>query len=220
MSGAASFGSSLHNTLNEFYKLVTQSKQASLFEDYKEDLSVKRLLDIYEDKWIPYGFDSREHHDTVKKIGGEILKKFHEHFKDEVSRIEFLEKGFKLKVGKYTISGRIDRADKLSDGTLEVIDYKSGKSKSQKDVDNDQQLMIYAMAASECFDQPASKLTLYFLDDDLRVSTEPDTGKLDKMKEKIIETADAINQSDFAPTPSKFHCSFCAYRKICDKAEL
>jgi DNA helicase-2/ATP-dependent DNA helicase PcrA len=220
MSGAASFGSSLHNTLNEFYKLVTQSKQASLFEDYKEDLSVKRLLDIYEDKWIPYGFDSKEHHDTLKKRGGEILKKFHEHFKDEVSRIEFLEKGFKLKVGKYTISGRIDRADKLEDGTLEVIDYKSGKSKSQKDVDKDQQLMIYALAAKECFDQPASKLTLYFLDDDLRVSTEPDSGKLETMKEKIIGIADEINQSDFVPTPSKFHCSFCPYKKICDKAEL
>ncbi|MBU0728089.1 ATP-dependent helicase [Patescibacteria group bacterium] len=220
MTGAASFGSSLHNTLNQFYKLVTQSKQASLFEDYEEDLSVKRLLDIYEEKWIPYGFDSKEHHDSLKKRGKEILEKFHTHFKDEVSRIEFLEKGFKLKVGDYTISGRIDRADKLDNGTLEVIDYKSGKSKTQKQVDDDQQLMIYALAAKECFDQPASKLTLYFLDEDLRVSTEPDIGKLEKMKEKIIETADSINKSDFAPTPSKFICGFCPYKKICDKAEL
>ncbi|MBU1683654.1 ATP-dependent helicase [Patescibacteria group bacterium] len=220
MSGAASFGSSLHNTLNQFYKLVTQSKQASLFENYEEDLSVKRLLDIYEDKWIPYGFESKEHHDSLKKRGKDILEKFHTHFKDEVSKIEFLEKGFKLKVGKYTISGRIDRADKLEDGTLEVIDYKSGKSKTQKQVDGDQQLMIYAMAANECFAQPASKLTLYFLDEDLRVSTEPDSGKLEKMKEKIIDTADRINASNFEPTPSKFICGFCPYRKICDKAEL
>ncbi|MBN2087751.1 UvrD-helicase domain-containing protein [Candidatus Peregrinibacteria bacterium] len=220
MNGAASFGSSLHNTLNEFYKLVTQSKQASLFESYEEDLSLKKLLEIYEDKWIPYGFDSKEHHDTLKKRGKEILEGFYEHFKDEVSNIEFLEKGFKLKAGKYTITGRIDRADKLPDGTLEVIDYKSGKAKSQKDVDKDQQLMIYAMAVKECFNQTASKLTLYFLDEDIKVSTEPDEEKLEKFKDKIIEIADKVNESDFAPTPSKYICQFCAYRKICDKAEL
>jgi len=219
-AGAASFGSSLHNTLNEFYKLVGQSKQASLFEDYQEDLSLDRLLTIYEDKWINVGFDSRAHMETLKKRGEEILGKFHEHFKDEITKIEFLEKGFKLKVGKYTITGRIDRADKLEDGTLEVIDYKSGKSKTQKDVDRDPQLMIYALAVKECFNQPSSKLTLYFLDDDLKVSTDPDEEKLDKMKQDIIETADKINKSDFAPTPSKFACGFCPYNKICDAAEL
>ncbi len=218
-SGAASFGSSLHNTLNEFYKLVSQSKQATLFEDYKEDLSLERLLTIYEDKWIPVGFDSRDHHDTLKKRGKEILEKFYGHFKDEVTRIEYLEKGFKLKMGKYTVTGRIDRADSLSDGTLEVIDYKSGKTKSQKDVDKDQQLMIYALAAKECFGQSASKLTLYFLDDDLKVSTEPDDDKLDKMREGIVETADKINDSSFTPTPSKFVCKWCPYNGICDRAE-
>ena len=217
--GATSFGSTLHNTLNEFYKLVSQSKQASLFEDYKEDLSLERLFSIYEDKWISVGYESKAHHDILKKRGREILEKFHEHFKNEVSRIEFLEKAFKLKLGKYTISGRIDRADKLADGTLEVIDYKTGRSKSQKQVDKDQQLMIYALATRECFGMPASKLTLYFLDDDLRISTEPDPDKLDKIKGDIIDTADEINASDFSPTPSEFVCKFCPYNKICDRAQ-
>ncbi len=219
-SGAASFGSSLHNTLNEFYKLVSQSKQASLFKDYEEDLSVERLLSIYEDKWIPAGYESRAHHDTLKTRGKQILEKFYEHFKDEVARIEYLEKGFKLKAGKYTISGRIDRADKLSDGSLEIIDYKSGKSRSQKDVDKDQQLAIYALAAKECFGQPASKLTLYFLDDDLKVSTEPDDDKLEKTRNEVIELGDKVNESDFAPTPSKYICQWCPYNRICDVAEI
>lgn len=219
-SGATSFGSSLHNTLNEFYKLVDQSKQATLFEDFTEDLSLDRLLTIYEDKWIPVGYESRAHHDTLFKRGAEILTKFHEHFKQEVTRIEMLEKPFKLKVGKYTISGRIDRADKLSDGTLEIIDYKSGKSKPQKEVDKDEQLAIYALAAKECFGTPASKLTLYFLDDDLKVSTEPDADLLTKISDEIIELGDKVNDSDFAPTPSKFVCGFCPYNKICDVAEV
>ena len=219
-SGATSFGSSMHNTLNEFYKLVTQSKQASLFTDYQEDLSLKRLLDIYEDKWMPMGYESKAHHDTLKKRGGEILKAFYGHFKEEVPRIEFLEKPFKLKVEKYTISGRIDRADKLADGSLEIIDYKTGKSRSQKDVDKDEQLAIYAMASKECFAQDASKLTLYFLDDDLKISTMPEEGIVEKVKQEVIELGDKVNESNFAPTPSKFACGFCPYNKICDAAEV
>jgi len=220
MSGPQSFGASIHNTLQEFYNLVSQSKQAQLFEEYKEDLSVDRLLSIYEEKWIPVGYESKEHMQTLKKRGKEILERFHKHFKERVPNIEFLEKSFKLKVGDYTIKGRIDRADKTEDGTLEVIDYKTGKSKSQKEVDSDQQLMIYAMASAECFGKPASRSTLYFLDEDVKVSTKPDTAVLEKTKEKIIQIADRINKSDFSPTPSKFKCPFCPYKKICDKAEL
>lgn len=219
-SGALSFGSTLHNTLQEFYLRVMQSKQASLFMEFNEDLSLNQLMDIYNEKWISSGYESKAHMDASKQRGKDILKAFYAHFQEGTEAIEFLEKGFKLKIGDYTISGRIDRADKKAEGTLEIIDYKTGKSKSQKEVDNDIQLQIYAMAAKECFSQPASKLTLYFLDDDLKISTEPDEEKLEKAREKIIEVAHQINQSDFEATPSKFKCGFCAYRKICDRAQL
>jgi DNA helicase II / ATP-dependent DNA helicase PcrA len=217
-SGALSFGTTLHNTLLSFYRLVEQSKQSSLFTEYTEDLSLPKLLSIYEEKWIPQGYESKSHMESAKKRGGEILTQFYGHFKERIPQIEFLEKAFKLKVGDYTISGRIDRADKLADGTLEIIDYKSGKSKTQEAVDKDLQLQIYALAVDECFQTPASKMTLYFLDDDTKVSTEPSPKKMDKVKDEIMEVSDGINKSDFAPTPDRFKCQYCAYRGICDAA--
>ena len=215
-----SFGSTLHNTLLEFYKNVGQSKQASLFTDYEEDLSLEKLFSIYEDKWIPYGHESKVHMETRKERGKEILSTFYERFKHDIPRVEYLEKAFKLKVGDYTISGRIDRADKLSDGTLEIIDYKTGKAKSQKKVDEDLQLALYALATAQCFNQPASKMTLYFLDEDEVVTTEPDEKTLQKAEEKVKTLGDAINQFNFTPAPSKFVCKWCSYNKICDRAEL
>ncbi len=217
-SGALSFGISLHNTLLAFYRLVTQTKQASLFTEFNEDLSLDRLLTFYEEKWVSQGYESRQHMESAKHRGKEILDLFYGHFKERMPQIEFLEKGFKLKVGDYTLSGRIDRADKLEDGSLEIIDYKTGKSKSQAQVDKDLQLQIYAMATKECLGKPASKMTLYFLDDDLKVSTEPDEKQIEKVKQEIIETADQINQGDFTPKPDRFACKFCAYRGICDSA--
>ncbi|MFC1729797.1 ATP-dependent helicase [candidate division KSB1 bacterium] len=217
-SGALSFGITLHNTLLEFYRHVNQSKQASLFTEYDEDLSYEKLITIYGEKWINQGYESKSHMEASKERGKEILELFYGHFKERIPQIEFLEKGFKLKVGDYTISGRIDRADKMDSGTLEIIDYKTGKAKKQDQVDKDLQLQIYALATSECFQQPASKMTLYFLDEDNKVSTEPDAKKFEKVKAEIVETADQINSSDFSPTPSKFTCQFCSYRKICDSA--
>ena len=214
-----SFGSTMHNTLQEFYRVVEQVKQASLFTDYKEDLSLERLLSIYEEKWIPYGYESLSHMETRKKRGKEILMNFHEKFKNDIPNIEFLEKGFKLRIGDYTIGGRIDRADKRSDGTLEIIDYKTGKSKTEKQVEKDLQLAIYALATAQCFNQPASKLTLYFLDEDLQVSVEPNDKTLEKAEQQVMELGKAINKSDFTPKPSKFTCKWCSYNKICNVAE-
>jgi len=220
MSGAQSFGSAMHNTLQAFYQLVERSKQATLFEDYEEEVSMDRLLSIYKEKWIDVGFESAEHRNALRKRGAEILETFYEHFQEGVPNIVYLEKGFKLKLGEYTLAGRIDRADRMPDGSLEIIDYKTGRAKSQKQVDSDQQLMIYALAAKESFGQPASKLTLYFLDEDVNISTVPDEKKLEKFREKIIELADKVNVSDFAPTPSSRVCNFCPFNKICDAAEL
>ncbi len=217
-SGALSFGITLHNTLLAFYRLVTQTKQASLFTEFEEDLSLERLITIYGEKWINQGYESKAHMESSKQRGEEILELFYTHFKERIPQIEFLEKGFKLKVGDYTLSGRIDRADLLEDGSLEIIDYKTGRSKSQAQVDKDLQLQIYAMATKECLNKPSSKMTLYFLDDDLKVSTEPDEKQIEKVKQDIIEVADQINQRDFTPAPSKFGCKFCSYRGICDSS--
>lgn len=217
-NGNLSFGSSMHNTLQEYYKLVGQSKQASLFEQFDTDLSLDRLLQIYEDKWIDLGYESRQHMELRKARGKEILTQFYEKFKHDIPKIKYLEKGFRLKIGDYTLSGRVDRADKQEDGTLEIIDYKSGKTRTQKQVDSDLQLMIYALAARDCLGIPASLLTLYFLDDNEAVSTKPTEEKMEKAKDKIIELANLVNESDFTPTPSSFVCQFCPYRKICDSA--
>jgi DNA helicase-2/ATP-dependent DNA helicase PcrA len=218
-SANMSFGSTMHLTLQDYYKRVEQNKQSALFTEFQPDTSLKSLLEIYETRWIDQGYESKDHRDARKERGREILTKFYDKFKNEIPKIKFLEKGFKLKIGDFTLTGRIDRADEKADGTLEIIDYKTGATRDQKQVDKDLQLMLYALASSEVFRQQASLLTLYFLDENVAVSTVPTDEALEKAKLEVMEVAGRIQKSDFAPTPSTFACQHCPYNRICDASQ-
>lgn len=229
-SAALSFGSTLHNTLHKFYTLINQQqvaeKQPVLFEVESEakgsEVSLESLLLIYEESWIPYGYESRGHMQIRKKKGEEILTEYYNKFQEYFGRPLYLEKSFHLPVGKYKVSGRIDRVDSMDekDSTVEIFDYKTGRIKTQKDVDADLQLSIYAMAAREVFRKKVGKLSLYFLNDNLKVETERSDEQLEKAKDKIIEVVDEINESHFEAKPNKIKCKYCDFKNICDFAQL
>ena len=160
-SAAFSFGNSIHNTLQEFYERVQELnnvKQASLFGLPAEKPSetkangikvpnMEELLEMYEDKWIGDWYKSKKQRESYYKKGKDILKVFYTSQEDNWTVPVSLEGFFKIKVGDYLINGRIDRIDKLEDGTLEIIDYKTGKGKDKLATDDKQQLLIYQIAA-------------------------------------------------------------------------
>lgn len=210
---AANFGSSVHNTLNEFYERVKKD----------EAPSPEMLQECYEKNWIPAGYDSKAHEQARKKSGWEILQNFYEKESTAGPGSQFvipayLEKLFRLKVGKFTFTGRIDRIDKLPDGTYEVVDYKTGSSKRDAKLDKDLQLSMYALACKEIFHIEVSKLSLYFLEDASKQSTTRNDDDLEVLKTELIAASDELQKSDFKPTPG-FHCGFCEYKLLCHAAQ-
>ncbi|MBI5754752.1 ATP-dependent helicase, partial [Candidatus Peregrinibacteria bacterium] len=214
-SHAASFGSSVHNTLNAFYKILMQNPSGATKETLKT---------LYEQHWISAGYMSRAHENTRKKNGWEMLEAYFEKNRDPWVIPAFLECNFVLKLsGKGSlpsknekpllISGRIDRIDKLEDG-YEVIDYKTGRLKKESDLKKDLQLSIYALACRDIFGISASKLSLYFLEDNVKVSATRTAEDLEKTKEQLLEIAENMQNSDFPATPG-YKCQFCDYRLLC-----
>ena len=57
------------------------------------------------------------------------------------------EHRFELQVGSTKLTGRVDRIDRTGPDTVAIVDYKTGKPKSQEDADESLQLSLYAMAA-------------------------------------------------------------------------
>jgi DNA helicase-2/ATP-dependent DNA helicase PcrA len=200
-----SFGKSIHDTLYQYHDLLLKSRQIGLDD----------LLRIYQKNWIPVGYLSKEHEERRYQDGIRILTSYHQLDSRRQSVPEQLEKAFSVNLGDCRLEGRIDRIDRLPDGGYEVIDYKTGKVRDQKEVDKDDQLTVYALACREALGLEPSALSLYFVDQGQKVSTTRNQQAIKKIRQEIKETVERIRRGEFAPKKSDFNCQNCEYRIIC-----
>jgi DNA helicase II / ATP-dependent DNA helicase PcrA len=122
--------------------------------------------------------------------------------------------------------GYIDRIDRRPDGATEVIDHKTGKPRSQDEVDRDRQLTAYAFACArgglrdpssgEVLPAPA-RLGLHFAETGLMVWTTRSAEELDAFGARLVGEVGAIRRREFAPRPGSA-CRWCEYRATCPDA--
>ena len=209
-SAALTFGDTIHRTVRAFYELVKTGEKPTKI----------MLLDLLDKHWASRGYGDRGYEEKMKIHGKELLDGFFEKGYDPALIPKDLEVSFKIRITpSLTLGGRIDRVDILSDGTLEIIDYKTGQSPKNRDVTKDAQLTVYALAASEpgIYNKKPENVivSFYFFEDQIKISATRSLGQLEKEKKEIALKADEISRSDFKPTPGK-HCDFCEFRLICE----
>lgn len=220
-----SFGKTMHGTLQRFFELWrsrSEQPQQSLFDTSRNALSsqppasLEELLAIYDDLWIDEWYTDDANRQIYRQHGRKSLKDYYAQVMQNPPKPLFLEKGFTVKFGDVVVRGRIDRIDQVEDG-VEIIDYKTGKPKTALDADEKRQLMIYQIAAMECFQPPLKpvKLTYHYLTDNSTVSFIGSPEELDALRSQIVATAEAIRTSQFKPTPG-FKCDFCDFNSICE----
>jgi DNA helicase-2/ATP-dependent DNA helicase PcrA len=224
-----SFGKSMHNTLQKFLESLKQSQevaQVSLFaETARQPVvipSVKELLDLFDQCFIDEWYTSEEEREEYKEQGKQSLRSFHAQVVENTPKVFGLELGFTLKVGDVLVKGRIDRIDELPDGSLEVVDYKTGNPKTKLEWDDKRQLVLYALALEQCLPvpKPVKKLTYYYLTTNQTVSFEPTDKDREKLTTQILDTMDRIAKSDFAPDPDPMKCKYCDFKEICPAAKF
>lgn len=209
-SAVLGFGDIIHKSMQEFYQRVIKG----------EHLTKETLLSIYENKWKSNGFMSKAYEADMKKHGEELLNQYFEKGYDSKTKTIAVEQGFKIKISKdITLGGRIDRVDRKPDGILEIIDYKTGAAPKKRDVSEDFQLSLYALAATDkgLFGEKPEHIivSFYFFEGQERMSGIRSKEQLEKVKDEIITTAEEIGTSVFHPTPGMY-CAFCEFRLICE----
>lgn len=209
-NSAASFGDTIHRTLQQFY------------QEYMNDNNVdeKRLIEIYTSLWAPVGYSSQAHQQKMKKEGELLLQKYFKTLHSKHISVKALEKLFKIRMNEdIFLTGKIDRVDHTAQGGIEIIDYKTGKQPPEKEVQKSLQLSIYALAAMDkgLYQQELSKVTLtfYYLQTMEKVSIQRTPEDIALVTQEVEKTVAEIRKSNFEPRVGPW-CDFCAFRLICE----
>jgi DNA helicase II / ATP-dependent DNA helicase PcrA len=216
-----SFGTSIHNTLRDFY---------TLFKRYKEGLGITQvpkkedLIDFFEKNWVRIGYESKRHELSRKKSGIKMLSDYYERFFDIKGVPYALEQSFTVRLPDSSFVGMIDRMDliEMTDGipSVEIVDYKTGKLKSDSEIKKDLQLPLYSVFAQQSLGVKVLKAKYLFVEEGVEVEVEISDKRKEKAKDNVYEVIESIKQGEFTPTPSLFKCRYCDYNSICKDAIL
>ena len=207
-SAASSFGNTIHATLKEYYIHPENN-----------------ILDLLKKNWSSEGYTSKKHEQAYLERGERYLTEYLEKNFDPKHLPIKLEEPFIVPLSPMLkIGGKIDRVDQSPDGKIEIIDYKTSVTlPTQKDADTDLQLSFYALVATLLREPPFNRkpedvlLSLYFFDQQKKVSTTRTAAQLDEAKQQIFSYADQISRSDFRCSGSRL-CNMCDFKILCDVA--
>ena len=223
--GYFTFGTAVHQAFEDFITSKREAAAAGLPTPGIADLTA-----AFDRAWDPTQLGDAQRAAFYEGRSGPALRRFFERELRNPATAIAVEADFMLEIDPgdggepIAFAGRIDRIDRHPDGSIEVIDYKTGRSKTQREVDADDQLSAYALALREgCVADPATglplpapaRVTLYFTEDDLSLSTTRTDEQLDAYRDRLIVTASRIRAGDFAATPSYNACGRCDYARLC-----
>lgn len=219
-----SFGNTIHLTLQRFYEEVqakNAKRQASLFgpiEPIRENTPVEappldRLLELYEAAWIPDWYADRKQRESYAKKGRELLRTLYKENEHAWTVPIAIESGFTIKLGGYLIRGKIDRIDMIQNGSLEIIDYKTGAAKEALSTEDKQQLLLYQKAAETLPEYrnigAVEQLTYYYVVDNTKVSFKGTNKAMAAFEKKMEDILNTLHTTDFHTVTREDGCGRC-----------
>jgi DNA helicase II / ATP-dependent DNA helicase PcrA len=209
VSASLHYGAAMHGVLRTFYdaqRFQREVKDEDLLEQFRSALASAGIADRYQ-------------YELYLRQGYEQLRQFLASARNAPApEVIQTESRFDLKVGSSNLVGRLDRMDRTGPDSVAIVDYKTGKPKSQEDADESLQLSLYALAARETYGKHADQLIFHNLEDNTAITTTRNDAQLEEAKLRVQKVAAGIARGEFPPNP-KYHCAFCPYRNLCPATE-
>jgi DNA helicase-2/ATP-dependent DNA helicase PcrA len=206
---AMQYGAAMHRVLRTYYDAARLGRSKSDEE----------LLQLFRDDLASAGIQDNYQRELYLKQGMEQLQDFLAGTRSAPApEVLHTEEWFDVQIAGTKVAGRIDRIDRAADDSVNIVDYKTGKARSQEDADESLQLSIYAMAASQKWGYRAGALVFHNLEGNVPVFSRRTEFQLERARERVTAVARGITAGDFEPQPG-FHCNFCAFRGLCPAQE-
>jgi len=198
-------GENVHAALSDFLGIVPE-----------EERTVETIEYLLRKKWRQsrQGFANREEEQEWGEKALAQLRWFANTQRIDVQPF-LLEKFHEAPIAeKLILNGRIDRIDQIDDGSLHVIDYKTGNMPAKVDRF---QLLLYALILSRTLTYPVSKVSYLYLADSVWHTFSIAEGDVQEAQDKVLEIAREIELERDYPEVAGPLCQFCDFLEICDE---
>ena len=208
-SAPMQFGNAMHLALKAYFDGVRAGRPLA------EDSVIACFLDEFAKAKI----DDEVQRNLYTEQGREQLTAFlRSPLARPANQVLETERLFKVEIGGAKVKGRFDRVDGLANGDIAIVDFKTGKAKTQDDADDSLQLSVYALAAAKELGRTVSSLVFINLDNGAAVESRRTAKQLSEAEEEVRTIAAQIAAGEFDPRPSG-NCFRCSYQTICPTQE-
>lgn len=206
-----SFGTTLHGVLQRFHDSgdmgVTTTHEA---------------VAALEESWIEAGYTSQEEMMQAMDEGKAIVTEYLEALAREpvTARTLFVEKSMRLDLGDFVLIGRLDRVDEHEDGTLEIIDYKSGRQTVQaEEVKNDLAMACYQLMLREAYPGRPVCASILALRTNTRATAALSDAEAAEFRSDLVALGSEILNRDFVSLVPRVKtvCEGCDFVELCRK---
>ncbi len=209
---ALTFGNIMHQSVRHYFKLRKDGEVA--FEE---------LSEFYLGSWKNSGFEDPYQEETYRKSGLTQLREFTDRHNALPIAAESvrMEVHFELPMEGVVLEGRIDQVNPVEPRQphlVQLVDYKTGRPRTQKDADKSLQLSVYALAARNQMGLEPQRLVFYNLTNNQPVASVRTQKEMDAVQQKILAVAEEVRRMIFPPTPG-FVCRYCEFVPICPAHE-
>jgi DNA helicase-2/ATP-dependent DNA helicase PcrA len=176
-------------------------------------------MELFQTGWRRTGFGSGDDELQFRDRALEAMRLYWEREQEGEGEPVWLERKFDIRIGPHHVRGRVDRVDRLPDGSHELIDYKTGERKSEAELESDLQLALYRLAAREAWDLEVGSGSYYYVLDAEKVAAPIRSDDAERVERTVLAVGEGVTGQDFEPRPSPTTCGWCDYRLICPAAE-
>ncbi|MBZ5536398.1 MAG: ATP-dependent helicase [Acidobacteriia bacterium] len=208
-SAALTVGSILHECVRQFF-VWKQEEGVFPAERMEEYLALRWRRSV--------GFEDKYQEDRYRTSALEQLRRFYEKNIHLDVSVWGQEKKFQFPIDDVIVMGRVDQVNKDVEGRVELVDYKTGRPKDQKEADRSLQLSVYALACRESFHLWPASLSFYNLENGEKITTERTAAQLELDRDTILQIAREIRRRSFPPRRN-FFCPQCDFLPVCPAFE-
>ncbi len=180
------------------------------------NVTEEHALNILNGLWKPSVYESKEKEKQDRAEAEKMIKDFLSHQAKKEGQIIDIEKWIDIDLDGRKIRGRIDRIDDMGK-TVEVIDYKTSKTRTSKPkLKKDFQMVLYWLGTERVFEKPVSKVGHWYLRMDQEWMVEITKEEQEEVIQRAREVINSIESKEFSSTPGYQVCMFCDYGELCD----